>query len=68
MSTTHVLKLDSANAFISPKTAAKALDVSVWFVYRLIKEKKIKSYRVGKCVRLKSEDFKQWADFNVLGN
>ena len=43
--------------FLSPYIIARRLDLSIETVYRLIKARRLKAYRFGKCYRITENDY-----------
>jgi excisionase family DNA binding protein len=70
MALNHLLKLDKSQiddqGFISPARAAKLLDVQPQTVRKMVTQRKIRGYKVGKLVRIKAKDFLNYIDINAM--
>ena len=49
-------------ALLTPDDLAKSWKVTRIWIYKLVREKKIPSYRLGKCVRFKPAEIAQWLE------
>lgn len=65
MSREHLAKFSKeidAQGFISVNRAARLLDVSPKTVYGWISQGKLRAYKIGRNVRLKTNEFLRWID------
>ena len=69
MARKHISKIDSKSVdrggFISVKRAARHLDMSPKTVYAMIAARKITAVRIGRSVRIKTEDFLNYLDVHA---
>jgi excisionase family DNA binding protein len=69
MSHEHLLKFPEdevdPQGFVSVNRAAKLLDVSPTTIYGWIQSGKLPAYRLGRNVRLKTNEFLRWVDIHA---
>lgn len=53
--------------FISPKDLCQVFDISIPTVYRLIASRQIKTYKIGKSLRISRDDIIEYAEKNRMG-
>ena len=49
-------------SFLKLKNAAELIDVSVWTIRKWVKERRIRTYRFGRAVRIKKSDLIKFAN------
>lgn len=54
--------------FYKAQDLAKLLDVNIMTIYRYIKGKKLKAYKIGKEFRIKKSEFSRLLKKNTYGN
>ncbi|MCA9731892.1 MAG: helix-turn-helix domain-containing protein [Deferribacteres bacterium] len=48
--------------FLKLETVAEMLDVSIWTVRKWVKQRRIRTYRFGRAVRIRESDLMRFAD------
>jgi excisionase family DNA binding protein len=47
--------------FVKIETAAEMLDMSIWTIRKWVKQRKIKTYKFGRAVRIRESDLLRYA-------
>lgn len=50
----------SSEALLTPENIAKSWQVSTAFIYKLVKEKRIPYFHIGKAIRFSPSEIQEW--------
>lgn len=51
--------------YLKIETVAKMLDLNIWTIRKWVKERKIRTYRFGRAVRIREKDVLDFADVTL---